>query len=274
MESSSLTLDTLQITFLAIVQGLTEFLPVSSSGHLLLPAMLWGWPDQGLVFDVAVHLGSLVAVVWYFRRQLLALLSAWCSSLIQRRPTSQSKLAWYLLLASIPAGVAGLLLNDWVESYGRSMRVLGSTSIIFALLLLAADRLASRQMTLEQVSWKSALLIGLAQMLALIPGTSRSGVTMTAALALNLNRHAAAQFSFLLAIPIIAASGLIKALDLIAAGASTTDWLTLMYAALVSMVVSFACIHFFLRLIERIGFLPFVIYRLGLGALLLFWGFS
>ena len=267
-------LDILQITFLAIVQGLTEFLPVSSSGHLLLPAMLWGWPDQGLVFDVAVHLGSLIAVVWYFHRQLLELFTAWCSSLASRRSSEQSTLAWYLLFASVPAGVAGLLLNDWVESYARSMLVLGSTSIVFGLLLLAADRLATRQLTLAQLTWKSALLIGLAQMLALIPGTSRSGVTMTAALALNLNRHAAAQFSFLLAIPIIAASGLFKALDLFAAGATSSDWLTLLYAALVSMIVSFTCIHYFLRLIERIGFLPFVIYRLGLGALLLIWGLS
>lgn len=261
-------LDLFQVSFLAALQGLTEFLPISSSGHLLLPTVLWGWPDQGLVFDVAVHIGSLVAVTWYFRMQLAKLTAAWFTSLRTRRQTEHSTLAWLLLMATIPAGLSGLLLNDWVEQYARSLVVIAFTSIFFGLLLYAADRLGRRQLTLEKLDWKMALLIGMSQVLALIPGTSRSGITMTAALAVNLNRHAASQFSFLLAIPIIAASGLLKGLEFIQMGASASDWLTLLYAALIAAIVSWLCIHYFLRLIERIGFAPFVAYRVVLGIIL------
>lgn len=260
-----MSLNLLQIFFLAALQGLTEFLPISSSGHLLLPSLLWDWPDQGLVFDVAVHVGSLVAVVWYFRVQLGELISAFGKSVTGGERTRQSTLAWLLLMATVPAGLSGLLLNDWVETYARSLPLIASTSIFFGLLLWSADRLGPREGSLVDLNWKRALLIGMAQVLALIPGTSRSGITMTAALSVNLSRHAAAQFSFLLAIPLIAASGLLKALDFFQAGATAADWLTLLFAALVSAVISWLCIHYFLRLIEKLGFLPFVIYRVLLG---------
>ncbi|MFM1896275.1 MAG: hypothetical protein RLZZ385_1349 [Pseudomonadota bacterium] len=258
-----------QISFLAILQGITEFLPISSSGHLLLPGELWGWPDQGLVFDVAVHIGSLLAVVYYFRQALQTLISAWFVSLRGKGHSESSRLAWLLLMATVPAGLSGLLLNDWVESYARSMVVIGCTSILFGALLWWADRSGRRLLGLHQLGWRSALLIGMAQVLALIPGTSRSGITMTAALAVNLSREAAARFSFLLAIPIIAASGLLKTVELVQLGASPDQWITLLYGVLLSALVSFACIHYFLRLIERIGFLPFVLYRMVLGVMLL-----
>jgi undecaprenyl-diphosphatase len=267
-----LNLDYLQVSLLAILQGFTEFLPISSSGHLLLPSLLLGWSDQGLTFDVAVHIGSLLAVVIYFRYDISRLSAACWQSLQTRKQSNDSRLAWLLMIATIPGGVIGLLLNSWIEQYARLVWLIAITSILFALLLLWSDRSAQKNRGLRDINWKSALLIGGAQALALIPGTSRSGITMTAALFCNLTRDAAARFSFLLSIPIILASGLLKSAELIAGSGDSVQWITLSYAAVVSGVVSFCCIHFFLRLIERIGFLPFVIYRLllGTGLLLLY----
>lgn len=265
-------LDFIQVSFLAILQGLTEFLPISSSGHLLLPSVFWGWPDQGLTFDVAVHLGTLVAVLVYFRSDVRRLLAAWFLSLGSGKTNDDSRLVWLLIIATLPAGIAGLLFADVLEQYARSVGVIAISSIFFALLLLWADKTGMNRRELSDLNWKRALFIGIAQMLALIPGTSRSGVTMTAALFCNLNRQAAARFSFLMAIPIILASGSLKFIDLLQGDGGfnlAIDWLTLVYAAGLSALVAFSCIHFFLRLIESIGFLPFVIYRIVLGLLLL-----
>jgi|TARA_B100000315_G_scaffold258836_1_gene312387 undecaprenyl-diphosphatase len=264
-----LDLSFFQIIFLAALQGLTEFLPISSSGHLILPSELFGWQDQGLVFDVAVHVGSLLAVVLYFRTQLFTLLLAFTRSFGKEEQTDDAKLAWLIILATLPAGFAGLWLNDVVEQYSRSMLVIAVSSIVFSLFLYFSDRPARAVKGLHELTWKTGLLIGIAQMLALIPGTSRSGVTMTAALYCNLTRPAAARFSFLLAIPIIAASGLLKSIELYAVDTSGSEWLILFYATGLAAVVAYNCIHFFLQLIERVGFLPFVIYRLVLGGLLL-----
>ena len=200
----------LQVTFLAALQGLTEFLPISSSGHLILPTVLLGWRDQGLVFDVSVHVGSLVAVVYYFRLQIVDLTMAWFRSVGRNEHSEQSRLAWLIILATIPAGTAGLFFNDLIEQYARSMLLIGATSVIFALLLYFGDKKSGKSNNLADLTWRTALFIGFAQMLALLPGTSRSGVTMTAGLFVNMSRHAASQFSFLLAIPIIAASGLVE----------------------------------------------------------------
>lgn len=262
-----------QITFLAFIQGLTEYLPISSSAHIILPKELFGWPDQGLVFDVAVHVGSLIAVVTYFRRDIAQLLVAWLQSFTGRVGGSDARLAWYLIAATIPAGVMGFLFNDMVETYSRNMLVIGTTSILFGILLYLADRHAPAQGPLESLTLKGAVVIGVAQVLALIPGTSRSGVTMTAGLFCGLDRRAAAKFSFLLAIPIITASGLFKGLEMLESGTST-EWGMLAYAIMVSAIVSFACIHLFLRLIERIGFMPFILYRIALGVLLYIIHFS
>lgn len=265
-------LDLVQVSLLAILQGLTEFLPISSSGHLLLPSLLLGWADQGLRFDVAVHVGTLLAVLAYFRSDIRRLLVAWFLSLGSGKSSADSKLAWLLLMATLPTGIAGLLFSDVLEQYTRSIVIVAVTSILFALLLLWSDRAGNQRQELFDLNWKQALFIGFAQMLALIPGTSRSGVTMTAALFCNLNRQAAARFSFLLAIPIILASGLLKSIEMLNGDGefgAASEWLTLAYAAGVSALVAFFCIHYFLRLIASIGFLPFVIYRIVLGALLL-----
>jgi undecaprenyl-diphosphatase len=264
-------LDFFQVTILAALQGATEFLPISSSGHLILPSLLFAWNDQGLTFDVAVHVGTLFAVLIYFKDDLQRLVLALTMSVYRREQSQDSKLAWMLLAATIPAGFSGLLFASQVEQYGRSLLLIGITSIGFGLLLLVSDRIGNKQRTLADMNWKTALLIGFAQILALIPGTSRSGVTMTAALFCNLDRAAAARFSFLLAIPIIAASGLLRGIQLLRDGKESVEWLVLLYAIFISAVVAYLCIHYFLQLIERFGFLPFVIYRVLLGiALILF----
>ncbi len=261
--------DPLQASVLAIVQGLTEFLPISSSGHLLIPARLFGWPDQGLAFDVAVHVGTLLAVVIYLWRDLAEIATAWLRSIAGGVYSDQARLGWLLLLATAPAGFAGLLLNDLVEQYARSLLVVAATTTGFGLLLWWADSRGSRQLAITSLGWRQALWIGLAQVLALVPGTSRSGITMTAALFCNLTRSAAARFSFLMAVPIILASGLLQGLELLQQGIAATDWLILLYATVLAAIVAGLCIHYFLILVERIGFMPFVIYRLLLGGFLL-----
>jgi len=257
-----------QISFLAVLQGLTEFLPVSSSAHILLPKELLGWPDQGLVFDVAVHIGSLVAVLTYFRTDLLILFSAWRHSFTGGVMSRDARLAWFVVLATIPAGLAGLLLADFIEQYARSMLLVAFTSIFFGLLLWWSDRLKVERADLDTLTMRTTLIVGFAQVLALIPGTSRSGVTMTAAMFCGLDRKAAARFSFLLAIPIIAASGLLKGGELLQ-GDAQAHWGILIYATALSALVSFSCIHYFLKLIERVGFMPFVVYRVVMGFALL-----
>ena len=260
-------MDILQVIWLAIIQGLSEFLPISSSAHLILPSQILGWPDQGLAFDVAVHVGSFVAVVVYFRHDIRTLSEAWFKSLGRSR-TPESDLGWYLVLGTIPAGIVGLAFGGFIEVYLRSMLVIAVTTILFGLLLGWADLRFRGGKTLKELTWKTALLVGLAQALALIPGTSRSGVTMTAALMLGFDRMSAARFSFLLAIPIIALSGGYKGLQLL--GQMSVPWSDIVIGTVLSGVTAYLCIHSFLRFVERVGMLPFVLYRLALGALLIF----
>jgi len=258
-------MDPLQAIVLALLQGLTEFLPISSSAHLALFPRLTGAEDQGLAFDVAVHVGTLAAVMVYFRTEL--------KSLLRPEPNDPQagalrRLAGCVVLGTVPVAVAGLLLHDQVATLLRSVEVIAWASIGFGLLLWAADRFGPRRRDEYSVGWRDALLIGCAQALALIPGTSRSGVTMTAALALGLEARAAARLSFLLSMPVIALAGGYEALKLLRAG-EPVDWGVMALGTLVAAVSAFACIHLFLRLLERIGFLPFVIYRVVLGVALL-----
>ena len=259
-------LDYPQTAVLALIQGLTEFLPISSSGHLLLPSLLLGWPDQGLAFDVAFHSGTLLAVIWYFRRELAQMI---VGGLRLRPADEEGRLLWLLLFATVPVGLAGFLVRDMVEIHARSVAVVATTSIVFGLLLGYADFSGRRDRDMQTIGWKAALLIGLAQMLALIPGTSRSGVTMTAALLCRLDRESAARFSFLLAIPVMLASGALETLDLIAEPPPARQLLLLGFGTALSALVAWLSIHWFLRWIGRVSFQPFVIYRVALGAFLL-----
>lgn len=259
--------DWLQTVVLALIQGLTEFLPISSSAHLILVPRILGWSDQGQAFDVAVHVGTLVAVVTYFRHQLVTMARDWTRSLVARRIVGESMLAWGVVLGTIPAGLAGIAGADLVAQHLRSPLVIAAATIGFGLLLWWADS-KDGQRDEQALSWRDVLIIGCAQALALIPGTSRSGITITAGLLVGLRARAAARFSFLLSVPIIAAAGGLHAAALVKAGAST-NWADVALGAAVAAVSAFACIHVFLLLLERTGMLPFIIYRLLLGAALL-----
>jgi undecaprenyl-diphosphatase len=262
-------MDALQILVLALVQGLTEFLPISSSAHLILSPYLFGFGDQGLAFDVAVHFGSLLAVIGYFRTDIVAILRDWFAHTLRRaEATDNSRLGWAVILGTIPVVIGGLLMKGLVETDLRSPLVIAAATIGFGLLLWWADRRARRYRGLENLGILDVIFIGCMQVLALIPGTSRSGITMTAGLMLGLTREAAARFSFLLAIPTILMSATLVSAEL-AMDASPVDWRSLGFGVLLSWVAAYACIRVFLQVIERIGMLPFVLYRLGLGAVIL-----
>ena len=276
-------MDLLQALVLALVQGITEFLPISSSAHLIMPAQLFGWPDQGLAFDVAVHLGSLVAVLVVLRDDVLAMIRGALRWPTSREVDGHFRLGLLLVLATVPVVIVGPLLKDQVETTLRSVEVIALATIGFGLLLWFADYRADHQAdaggepqaptssttvpTPIKIDARSALLIGLAQCLALIPGTSRSGITMTAGLLVGLSREDCARFSFLLSIPTIAGAAVLSLADLLSE-TTPVPWSDLATGFVAAAVSAWACIRLFLALVERIGFLPFVLYRLALGAAL------
>lgn len=259
----------IQIVVLAVVQGLTEFLPISSSGHLVLVPYAFGWSDQGLAFDVAVHFGSLVAVLLFFRTDIAALLRGGVEVLGGKVETIESRLALGIALGTVPAALAGLLAASWIESNLRSPAVIVVTLSGYAVLMLLADRYGKRTRDIADVRVKDALLIGLAQTLALIPGTSRSGVTITAAMALGLERQDAARFSFLLAVPVILLATGYEMLGMLV-GDESVPWADFAIAAFIAGIVAYLSIDFFMRFVSRIGLLPFAIYRLLLAGAILY----
>src|SRR5512139_625888 len=265
-------MDFVQAIVLAIVQGLSEFLPISSSGHLILIPHFVGWTDQGLSFDVAFHLLTLLAVLVYFRRQLGTMAVAWIDSVFRRQHTRDSRLAWQILVATVPVGLAGLLFDDFIEANFRNPLFVAGTLTFFGLLMYAADRFGRGNEDEFGLSWAQALAIGCAQALALMPGTSRSGITMTAGRALGLSRSGAARFSFLLAIPGIGAAGAYEGLKLVTAP-GPVDWQPMAVGVVFAALSGLACIHFLIRFIERIGLLPFTLYRIVLAAVIL-WHFA
>lgn len=260
-------MDIIQIIVLALVQGLTEFLPISSSAHLILVPIISDWPDQGLAFDVAVHVGTLTAVVLYFRKEITTMFFAWIASL-KGEHSEDSKLAWAVLIGTIPVGLSGLLFKDFISGELRTPLVIAATTIIFGLLLGYAGWSGKRQRDEHSLSWKDIIIIGCAQAVALIPGTSRSGITITAGLMLGLTASAAARFSFLLSIPVIVLAGGVETLDYLEV-ASLDDMNDLFIGAIISAVSAYLCIYYFLKLLDSIGMTPFVIYRLILGGVLL-----
>ena len=271
----------LQAAILALVQGITEFLPISSSAHLILVPYLFDWPDQGLAFDIATNTGSLVAVMIYFRRDLWAIVRAGVASLptlADRRAWSawgpDTRLAWAVALGTVPLAIAGLLLADLVAGVLRSPMVIATTSILFGLVLGWADKAGAKSRELERLDWKDTVLVGVAQAVALIPGTSRSGITMTAGLARGLDREAAARFSFLLAVP----AGILVALHdllLIAQGeVPAGDLGPMLVGLLLAGVSAYVVIGWLLAWLKRQSMTIFVVYRVALGLLIfavLFW---
>lgn len=267
-------MDSLQILILALVQGFTEYLPISSSAHLILSPYLFGFQDQGLAFDVAVHFGSLLAVIGYFRRDITVILRDWFGNVLYKREaTDNSRLGWAVIIGTVPVVIGGLLMKSMVEGELRSPLVIAVATIVFGLLLWWADARAKRERDMDSLGILDVLFIGCMQVIALIPGTSRSGITMTAGLMLGLTREAAARFSFLLAVPTILMSAGLVTFDLVM-DPTPVDWRSLGFGVLLSWAAAFVCIQLFLRFIERMGMLPFVIYRLLLGAVILWLEFA
>ena len=252
-----------QALVLGVVQGLTEFLPVSSSGHLIFVPLLLGWPDQGLAFDAAVHLGTLFALLAYFRRELWALVSGDLSR----------RLIGLVVLATVPAGVAGMLLDDWIEAHLRSPLVVAGSLALWGIVMAVADRRAVTRRRgvrdpLSDLTAGQAIAVGCAQALALVPGTSRSGITITAGLFGGLDRATAARFAFLCGVPITAAAGGLKMLDLLRAGEVTIPLGPLLTALGAAFLAGWAAVWFLVAYLERRSLQPFALYRLGLAALI------
>ena len=260
-------MDAFHAAVLGLIQGLTEFLPISSSGHLVLMPLLFGWEDQSLAFDVAVHFGTLLAVVAYFRRELVALVPAAFRPLRGGGLDAQGRMAWGLALATLPACLAGFLLRAVFDIEWHDPLLVAANLVIFGLLLGWADARWRGSRGEAELGFGEFFLLGCAQALALSPGTSRSGITMTAAMAMGLSRVAAARVSFLMAVPVIAVAAVYELGGLLVSGAPA-PWLEIAIGAAVAMLSGLACIHFLLKLLASYGFLPFVLYRLALGGII------
>lgn len=272
------------IVVLALIQGITEFLPVSSSAHLIFPSQLLGWEDQGIAFDVAVHLGTLLAVVIYYFSDLYEITIHTIKSMITRKQTPQSRLGWFIVIGTIPAAVAGLLLEEFISTAGRSIHIIAYTTIGFGLLLGLASYVNrkmnwhtkanlhnNRPDSLRKLNLAQTLVIGFSQALALIPGTSRSGITMTAGLFLGMRPEAAARFSFLLSIPIILASALLEGIKLVTSDVpGVANPVEMLVGGIIALITALIVIALFMRFISKSGMAVFVIYRILLGFGLLY----
>jgi len=260
---------TLQIVVLAIVQGLTEFLPISSSGHLVIVPYLVDWTDQGLAFDVAVHFGSLLAVCAFFREDIMGLLRGGVRILGGDFKSPQSYMALAIGLGTIPAAASGLMFAGWIELNLRDPAVIVYTLSGYGILMALADHFAKRERGMSDIRISDAVIIGTAQALSLVPGTSRSGITITAGRLLGFERQDAARFSFLLSAPVILLATLYKGAGLVF-GDAPVAWSELALGVAVSAVVAYVSIEFFMRFVSRIGLAPFAIYRLLLAAAILY----
>lgn len=263
-------MNALQAVILGALQGATEFLPISSSGHLVLVPWLLGWNANDLFFGVAVHLGTLMAVLCYFREDLLSMLTAWWSTVRRRRlDDGPGRLAWLVIVGSIPAGIAGVLLEDWFEAMFSTPRLVSILLLFTGLMLTLAEALARRAARIDEVrSVADALIIGVAQAVAIAPGISRSGATISAGLARGLSRPQAARFSFLLATPVIAGVGLLEVAKLSMAGDSGSLALGGI-GAVVAAVVGYLAIGGLMRLLRRQSLMPFAYYCWAFGGLCL-----
>jgi len=254
---------------LGILQGLTEFLPISSSGHLLVFPRLFGWEDPGASFTAVVQLGTMAAVLLFFWRDIVRICVSWVRSLWtpELRGTLDTRLGWYIIIGTIPIGVAGFAFADQIRTVARDLRLAAIMLIAFGLLLYAADRWGAQRRAVVDLTWRHGLAFGVAQTLALIPGVSRSGSTITAGRALGYNREAAARFSFLLSVPAVVLSGLFEAKDIGQGGGP--DWGPTLLATAAAFVVGYASIAWLLRWLTSHSVLIFTVYRVALGALIL-----
>jgi undecaprenyl-diphosphatase len=258
-----------QAVVYGLVQGLTEFLPISSTAHLRIVPALFTWDDPGAAFTAVIQLGTMAAVVLYFWRELAHVAVAWLRGLFDKdgRSSLEYKMGWYLILATIPVGVFGLLFSHQIETGARNLWLISAALIVMALVLYVAERRGSRTRTEEDITTRDAVVVGAAQALALIPGVSRSGATITAGLFQGLDRVTAARFSFLLSVPAVVASGLFEARKIGEAGAPGMG--VTVVATLISFGVGLASIAWLLRFISRHSTFVFVWYRIALGVLLI-----
>lgn len=256
-----------QAIVLGILQGLAEFLPISSSAHLSLAPWLFGWPEPGLAFDVSLHVGTLVAILWYFRREWADLThAAWTIVTTRRVRTVEQRRVVFLVIATIPAAIAGLLLEEYAETVFRAPAITAGALIVLGFLLWLVDRMMPERRTLDTMRWSDALLVGLAQVLALVPGVSRSGATITAGRALGLDRSTAAVFSFLMSMPIIAAAAVLKVPDAVRETGFSAPLVAGVLAAALSGWLAIAVL---LRFVTRHSYAAFAIYRVLLGVFVL-----
>lgn len=256
----------LQAIVYGVIQGLTEYLPVSSSAHLVLLPVFTGWKDPGLAFDVGLHWGTLVAVLAYFRKDVIKLVMGFAGYLGGHREY-QNRLPAYLVLATVPGALLGLMFEKQAETIFRSPWILAFTLTGMGLLLLYSDRHGSKSLSLADLTWKTAIMIGLSQGLAIVPGVSRSGITITTALLVGFERADAVRFSFLLSMPIIFGAGLLKADYLLQSAGDPIIWIALCASA----VSGFAAIKILIGYVRTRSFLPFVVYRILLAAVIVLW---
>jgi len=263
---------TFESIVLGVVQGLTEFLPISSTGHLRIVPAFVGWDDPGAAFTAVTQLGTMAAVVLYFRDDLWRIGTAWLRSVRDRRARSEldARLGWYILFATIPIGLFGLAFKDQIETGARNLYLIGSALIVVGLVLLAAEEVSKRDRGIEDIEARDAAGVGLAQTLALVPGVSRSGSTIAAGLFLGLDRAAAARFSFLLSVPAVVLSGLYELLGIVT-GSEQQDVAAskLIISTLIAFVVGYAAIAWLLRFLVSHTTIVFVVYRVVLGAAVL-----
>lgn len=266
------------LILVALVQGITEFLPISSSAHLILAPMVTGQPDQGPMIDMAVHVGTLFAVLLAFRREVSEAFFGFFHLLRGRTDRWDARLALFLIVGTIPVVIVGFVFDlvgmmDWMRDPSRALAIIGWTTLIFGIALYIADQFAPQRRVLEEITLKDTILVGLAQAVALIPGTSRSGITMTAGRFLGLDRTSAARFSMLLAIPTIIAAGALGTKDIIETGNAQLG-IDAIIAAGLSFVAALVAIKLFMRWIASASMTPFVVYRLILGVVLLWLAYS
>lgn len=263
-------IDLLKAVVLGLIQGLTEFLPISSSAHLRIFPELFGWGDPGAAFTAVIQIGTELAVLIYFRHDIWRILKTWSLSLVKPEYRGQldARMGWYVIVGSLPIVVLGILLKDVIERDFRSLWIVGTTLILLGIVLGVADRVSADNRTIKQIGMRHALLMGLAQAAALVPGVSRSGATISMGRFLGLEREAATRFAFLLAIPAVIGAGIFE-LKEIPHGHNDFGWGPTIVATIVSFVVGYAAIAWLLRYVSKNSYLPFVLYRIGLGALVL-----